>query len=117
MTSPISRASPRPQKRDSPAVRECGLVSRGELVIPISDSPRSSTVPWVTYAIILINVVVFVRMLALSTNTTQTTSGDIRAQTNGICYGLRTSTDDVDRFYCRWAFQPREFFDTVKGQS
>lgn len=89
-------------------------------VIPIGDSTRSRTTPWVTYAIILLNVVVFVRMLTLSTSLPATQAAQVRdfqEQTASVCYGFRTLPTELDRFICQWGFQPDEFFDNVNGES
>jgi membrane associated rhomboid family serine protease len=87
-------------------------------VIPIGDSPRSHTTPWVTYAIILLNVAVFLYTLSLSD---QVGGGvidaqrEFREQTAGVCYGLARPPTQVERFYCEWSFQPREFLDVAAG--
>jgi membrane associated rhomboid family serine protease len=38
-------------------------------------------------------------------------------QTESICYGFPTFPTEADRFICKWAFQPKEFFDSVRDQS
>lgn len=89
-------------------------------MIPVGDSPRSGRVPWVNYGIILANVALFVFMLGLSTGiapTNRQALQDFEEQTRGVCYGFETRPSEADRFICTWAFQPKEFFDTVKGQS
>ncbi len=89
-------------------------------VIPIGDDNRSRTTPWVTYAIIVLNLVAFLGMLGLSTTipTSQRAQlRDFQDQTATVCYGFRTLPTEVDRFVCRWGFQPKEFFDNLKGKS
>jgi membrane associated rhomboid family serine protease len=89
-------------------------------MIPIGDSNRRHRTPWVTYAIILANVVVFLYMLGLSSEPPATRREEARAfveQTETVCYGLRTFPTDADRFVCTWALQPREFFDSITGDS
>lgn len=89
-------------------------------MIPIGDSTRSRTTPWVTYAIILVNVAIFVWMLTLSTSLPASQAAqvrDFREQTESVCYGFRTLPTEVDRFICRWGFQPDEFLDNAKGES
>jgi len=74
----------------------------------------------VTYAIILLNVVVFLRMLGLSATLPASQRAQLRDfqdQTATVCYGFRTLPTEADRFVCRWGFQPVEFFDNVKGES
>ena len=89
-------------------------------MIPIGDSPRSGRTPWVTYLLILANVAVFLGMVGLST---AIPTPDARAyrefvdQTAGVCYGFETAPTDADRFVCTWAFQPKEFFETITGDS
>ena len=89
-------------------------------MIPIGDSPHSRSVPHVTRALLVANALVFLFMLTLSTSTS-TSRGQAQAQfdeqTAGICYGLETAPTGTDRFYCKWSFQPREWFDTVRGTS
>jgi len=89
-------------------------------VIPIGDSTRAHRTPWVTYLIIVANIVVFLYMFALPASFT----GSIREanaafdeQTRTFCYGFETFPSEADRFVCRYAFQPKEFFDTVAGES
>ncbi len=89
-------------------------------MIPIHDSPSRRTTPWVTYAIIAVNLIVFVRMLSLSTDTPATVGATRQAlerQTTGDCYGFVTAPAELDRFYCRWSFQPREFLDVVRDRA
>src|SRR6185312_5796748 len=38
------------------------------------------------------------------------------AQAESTCYTFETAPTTIDRFYCRWAFQPREFLDAVKDR-
>jgi membrane associated rhomboid family serine protease len=74
----------------------------------------------VNYTLLAANIVVFLYMLSLATGLSGTRrSLDQRfvEQTNGICYGYRTLPNDSDAFVCRWAFQPKEFFDIVQDKS
>ncbi len=90
-------------------------------MIPIGDSPGRRTTPWVTYAIILANVAIFLYMLSLSTATppprtiAYTRAADALA--DGACYGFPAAPSDSDQFVCKFAFQPKEFFDNLKGVS
>jgi membrane associated rhomboid family serine protease len=89
-------------------------------VIPIGDSNEGRGTPWVNYALILLNFAVFLYMLSLSTS--EPRGAFQRAQQRaalreGSCYGLATTASPSDRFVCSWAFQPKEFFDTVQGHS
>jgi len=89
-------------------------------VIPVGDSPRSRSFPGVTWALILANIAVFVWMLFLSRDIPFPDSAAddaFREQTAGVCFGFQTAPTQLDRFYCEWGFQPREFFDTVRGQT
>lgn len=89
-------------------------------MIPIGDSPRRRSTPWVTYAIILINVGVFIYMLTLSTSVPSSTAianRDFRNQTAGHCYGFQTPPTQSDRFVCKYSFQPKEWFDNAQGRS
>ena len=89
-------------------------------MIPIGDSTEGRGTPWVNYALILMNVAVFLFMLSLSTaespNPFQRAQDRSRLQ-NGSCYGLATTASATDSFICKWAFQPKEFFDNLKGHS
>lgn len=87
-------------------------------MIPIGDSLRARRVPWVNYVFILANIMAFVYLLTLSTELPASPREQVRqaqAQTAGVCYGFRAAPAEVDRFYCEWGFQPREFFDYVQG--
>jgi membrane associated rhomboid family serine protease len=90
-------------------------------MIPIGDSPKSRRTPWVTYAFITLNVLVFIRTATLDDSfpaTVQEARAEYRDQVTGDCYGfVQTRPTDVDRFYCRWSFQPQEWFDAVRGES
>ena len=73
-----------------------------------------------TYAIIAANFLVFLGMLSLDATPPATRREEARQavqQTRTICYGYATYPTDADRFICKYAFQPKEFFDTVEGQS
>jgi membrane associated rhomboid family serine protease len=87
-------------------------------VIPIGDSPRLRTFPWVTYAFIAINVVVWLYTLILSDALPASrieAQRQFREQTDGVCYGFEAAPTERDRFYCERSFQPKEFFDVVSG--
>ena len=89
-------------------------------MIPISDSPRARTIPWVNYGIILVNFLVFFWMLSLSNEAPASNSEAVRAfshQTNGVCYQFETAPTPLDSFACKWSFQPKEFFDDFAGRS
>ncbi len=89
-------------------------------MIPIGDSPRSRTTPWITYAIILLNAAVWLYTLGLSDQVEGTlieARREFQEQTSGVCYGFETRPTEIDRFYCEWSFQPREFFDVVTGDT
>ncbi|MBI5949339.1 MAG: rhomboid family intramembrane serine protease [Chloroflexi bacterium] len=47
----------------------------------------------------------------------QAARSEFARQTAGECYGFETSPTELDRFVCKWGFQPREFFDTVQGEN
>ncbi|MEX0781729.1 MAG: rhomboid family intramembrane serine protease [Dehalococcoidia bacterium] len=87
-------------------------------MIPIGDSPRSRTTPWVTYAFIAANVLVWLYTLSLSDAVPASpleARRQFNEQTTGVCYGFETRPSDRDRFYCERSFQPQEFFDVVAG--
>ncbi|MCZ2109681.1 MAG: rhomboid family intramembrane serine protease [Dehalococcoidia bacterium] len=89
-------------------------------MIPVGDSSRRRTTPWVNYAIILVNIGVFIYMLTLSTAlppSAAIASRDFRKQTAGPCYGFETAPTQSDRFVCKYAFQPKEWFDNLRGHS
>jgi membrane associated rhomboid family serine protease len=89
-------------------------------VIPIGDSTRARRFPVVNYTLIAANVAVFLYMMTLSQATPGTRVDavrEFREQTAGICYGFELPPTEINRFYCRWSFQPKEWFDTVRGHS
>ncbi len=88
-------------------------------MIPIGDSPRSRNTPWINYALILANIAVFIYMVLLSNTVPARTQAlrDFRNQTSGQCYGFQTAPTDADAFVCKWAFQPKEFFDNLRSRS
>jgi membrane associated rhomboid family serine protease len=89
-------------------------------VIPVGDSPRPRTTAWVTYAIIVANVAVFIYMLTLPTSlegSRRSQFQEFREQTQTICYGFEAEPNEANRFVCRWGFQPQEWFDNVGGES
>jgi membrane associated rhomboid family serine protease len=89
-------------------------------MIPISDSPRASITPWVNYGLILLNIAVFLFMLTLS-NTIPTNrvaaNQSFADQVTGVCYRFNAPPTDIDSFTCKWAFQPKEWFDNLRGKS
>lgn len=89
-------------------------------MIPVGDSTRRYSTPWVTYAILVANFAVFFAMLAMDASVPRVTAGTTQRfveQTAGVCYGFRAPPNDLNEFICRWGFQPKEFFDTVRGTS
>ena len=92
-------------------------------MIPVGDSNRIHSTPWVTRLIILANVVLFIYMFTLPSdpevvgqNRRGQDLAEVRVDVPG-CYGLETFDTEADRFICKYAFQPKEFFDTVSGDS
>ncbi|WP_322795703.1 rhomboid family intramembrane serine protease [Tepidiforma sp.] len=89
-------------------------------MIPVGDSTRRYSTPWVTYGIILANALVFIAMLGMDASSPRVTVESSRRfieQTETVCYGYRTAPNDLNEFVCRWGFQPKEFFDAVRGES
>jgi membrane associated rhomboid family serine protease len=95
-------------------------------MIPIGDSPRTHTTAWVNYLLLAANVAVFLYMLTLSTALPATRALEVDQflqQRNSVCAGLAASPTELDRFFCEWGLQPREFlnaFDSgadIGGQS
>ncbi|WP_322817651.1 rhomboid family intramembrane serine protease [Tepidiforma sp.] len=89
-------------------------------MIPVGDSTRRYSTPWVTYALLAVNVAVFFAMLGMDASVPRATAGATQRfveQTAGVCYGFRAPPNDLNEFICRWGFQPKEFFDTVRGAS
>lgn len=87
-------------------------------MIPIGDSPRPRTTPWVNYGLILLNIAVFIYMLTLSDAvppTLREAVAEFAALRDGPCYGFEPRPTDVDRFFCEWSFQPREFLHNLRG--
>lgn len=87
-------------------------------MIPVSDSPRLHSIPWVTYALILINVGVWLYTLSLPATVEGTrieARQEFREQTATVCYGFETTPTERDRFFCERSFQPREFLDVISG--
>jgi membrane associated rhomboid family serine protease len=83
-------------------------------MIPIGDSPRSQSTPWVNYLLIGVNIAAFLYMLTLSTAlpaTRQQAVDDFVAQRATVCAGFEAAPTELDRFYCEWGLQPREFLD------
>lgn len=76
-----------------------------------------------TYAIILVNFAVFLYMVMLPASpevVAQDRRGhDLARVYDDLpgCYGFETFDTEADRFICKWAFQPDEFFDTATGDS
>lgn len=89
-------------------------------MIPIGDSTRRRTTPWVNYAFIAVNIGIFLYVLGLDASIPANRIEATRAfqeQQAGVCYGFPAAPTELDRFYCRWSFQPVEWFDTVRGES
>ena len=89
-------------------------------MLPIGDSPRSRTVPWVNYLLIALNIGVFVYTLTLETQiglAGPAARALANESLNGICYGLLTFPNEIDLFFCEYGFQPREYFDVAAGES
>ena len=89
-------------------------------MIPVGDSPQSRTVPYVNYLVILINVAVFAWMFTLGNDmppSRAVAQREFTAQTNGECYGYETAPTEIDRFFCDYSLQPREFMDNLRGES
>ncbi|MDZ7727571.1 MAG: rhomboid family intramembrane serine protease [Dehalococcoidia bacterium] len=89
-------------------------------MIPIGDSSRSRRTPWVNYAFILANVLVFLYTLTLSVDIapdSQQAARDFAVQRDSVCYGFQARPTDVDYFYCEWSFQPQEWFDHARGEA
>jgi membrane associated rhomboid family serine protease len=89
-------------------------------MIPIGDSPVPRRTPWVNYLLILINLGVFLYVLSLSATmpgTQAEASAEFIEMRDTVCYGFEARPTEVDRFYCRWSFQPREWFDNLRGES
>ena len=89
-------------------------------MIPVGDSPQSRTVPYVNYLIILINVAAFAWMFTLGNDlppTRAVAQREFDAQTEGECYGYETAPTEIDRFFCSYSLQPREFMDNLRGES
>lgn len=88
-------------------------------MIPIGDSPFRRRTPWVTYLLIAANLGVFIYMLSLDNTVPanpRVAQQQFIEQRDGICYGFETTPTEIDRFFCRWSFQPREWFDAVRNE-
>ena len=88
-------------------------------MIPVGDSPRSRTTPWVTYGLILTNVAVWVLVLLLDNQfagTRTQANQEVSRQAAQDCYGLRVAPTERENFYCRWSLQPQEFFDNARDE-
>lgn len=89
-------------------------------MIPIGDNTPRRTTPWVTYGIILLNIAVFIYLLnlpATSPRDRPTFNQEVRSQAENVCYGLALAPSEATHFICKWAWQPKEFFDNLRGQS
>lgn len=84
-------------------------------VIPIGDSTSARRTPFVNWALIAANILVFIYALSLSTSVTS--AADFQAQRDDVCYGFNAAPTEVDHFYCEWSFQPEEWFDNISGDS
>ncbi|MCC7364647.1 MAG: rhomboid family intramembrane serine protease [Dehalococcoidia bacterium] len=88
-------------------------------MIPVGDSPRTSRRPFVTWAIILVNVAVWVWVILLDDTVTGTRIQVVqgaREQAQLDCYGLQVAPTEREEAYCRWSLQPQEFFDNAAGE-
>lgn len=68
----------------------------------------------------LANALVFILILVQSSSTPATRAesiAELTRQTNGECYGFEANPTDRDRFYCRWSFQPGEWFDAAADRT
>ena len=86
-------------------------------MIPVGDSPRRSITPWVTYAIVAVNLAVWIWVLLLDDSLAggrRALNQEAQAQAAQDCYGLVTAPTDREEFYCRWSLQPGEFFDNAR---
>lgn len=87
-------------------------------MIPIGDSTRSRRTPFVNYAVILANIAVFFYTLSLSQDIEASpVRGEVFIAEADDCYGHRAAPTEVDDFFCRWSFQPAEWFDNVTGDA
>lgn len=68
----------------------------------------------------MVNVGVFIWMLTLSTAVSPSRAvaqAEFLEQTAGVCYGYEVAPTDLDRAFCEYGFQPKEFFDTIQGET
>ena len=90
-------------------------------MIPVGDSTRRRRTPWVNYLFILANIAIFAYMLSLAIRIDDRSPAqvqqDFAEQRATVCYGFPAPPTPSDEFVCRWAFQPREFFDAAGGAS
>ncbi|MFN0093191.1 MAG: rhomboid family intramembrane serine protease [Dehalococcoidia bacterium] len=89
-------------------------------MIPIGDSPRSRSTPFVTMALIAANLAVLLWVMVLDSQVPSSRAEAVRVQrelATGTCYGFVPAPTDIDAFYCRWSFQPEEWFDAARGES
>lgn len=91
-------------------------------MIPVGDTNHRHSTPWVTWLIIAVNVAVFLYMVGLASKP-EVVRTDRRGREFAEvhtdlpdCYGLKAFDTPADRFICRYAFQPQEFFDAVAGR-
>jgi membrane associated rhomboid family serine protease len=90
-------------------------------MIPVGDSPQSRTVPVVTWALIAANILAFMYTIGLSAELPSSRVAAERAyeeQVATLCSGFpQVRPTDRDAFYCRWSYQPREWFGAVEGDA
>lgn len=89
-------------------------------MIPVGDSPSRRRFPWVNYGLIVLNLAAFLYMVSLP----DTVAADPRQRAReasslagGSCYGFDAAPTDVNRFVCKYAFQPKEYFDNLRAVS
>jgi membrane associated rhomboid family serine protease len=76
----------------------------------------------VNYSIIALNIGVFIymAMLAVEGDGEPVRRDRFAAAADPAaverCYGFDDNPDRIERFYCRWSFQPKEWFDYVQGE-
>lgn len=89
-------------------------------MIPIGDSPRTHSTPWVNYTLLLANLGVFLYMLTLSTElpgSRRQGAAEFIEQTAAVCAGFAAAPTQLDRFFCEWGLQPQEFLDAFDSNA
>lgn len=88
-------------------------------MIPVGDSPKSRSTPWVTYLFIAMNFAMWLRVLMLDDSLPAARpeqQAQFAAQTQQHCYGLQVPPTELEEWYCRFSFQPHEFFDNARDE-